>query len=134
MICEKVKFKFGLPVKISLNSLSQNMKFNRSFKLIWLLNGKISFKSRNFKKNSVDIFNLKSGEMQIINSYTPYKLLEVSSKSQYLVLDFKSNFINKNEYYDENKIFYLNNNQEDLTEMKYLTALLILDYLQEDQL
>lgn len=135
MIFEKIEFKFGLPVKISSNSLTKNMKFSRTFKLIWLLNGKISFKSRDFKKNSVDIFNLKSGEMQIINSYTPYKLLEVSPESQYLVLDFKSDFINKNEHYDESKIFYLNNNnQEALNKIKYLTAVLILDYFQEDKL
>ena len=112
MICEKTEFKFGLPIKVSLNSLSKKMKFNRSFKLIWVLNGKISLKSRNFKKDCVDIFKLKYGEMQIINSYTPYKLLEVSSESKYFVLDFKSNFIHENENYNDNKVFYLNNNNQ----------------------
>jgi beta-xylosidase/AraC-like DNA-binding protein len=133
MICEKTEFKFGLPIKVSLNSLSKKMKFNRSFKLIWVLNGKISLKSRNFKKDCIDIFKLKSGEMQIINSYTPYKLLEVSSESKYFVLDFKNDFIYENENYNESKVFYLNNNnQESLKGIKYLTSLIIHDYFKLD--
>ena len=76
MICENVDFKFGLPVNISLNSLSQKKIFNRSFKLIWVLEGKLVFESRNFFSDAEELIELKTDEMQIINSYSPFKLVK----------------------------------------------------------
>ncbi|ODS49914.1 MAG: AraC family transcriptional regulator, partial [Halanaerobium sp. 4-GBenrich] len=52
MICENVDFKFGLSLNISLNSLNQKKKFNRSFKLIWLLEGRITYENSNLKTGS----------------------------------------------------------------------------------
>jgi beta-xylosidase/AraC-like DNA-binding protein len=134
MLCKKIDFKFGLPVKVSLNSLSQKMTFNRSLKLIWVLQGKISFKSRNFKNQKIEIFELDTGEMQIINCYTPYKFLEMDGKSKFIVIDIKNDFLRKNKNNFEDKIFYLNN-ENSISKLRYLTALLVNNYLSlDDQL
>jgi len=131
MICENVEFKFGVPLNISLNLLSQKKTFNRSFKLIWVLEGEISYKNNKLKAESEAVVNLKTGEMQIINSYTPFKLLKKSANSKYLVFDFKHHYLEQSSYNFEEKIYHLNN-KNSLNDLKYLIALLARDYLNSD--
>ena len=131
MICEKINFKFGLPFKISLNSLSQKKTFNRSFKLLWVLKGKISFKNNNFKTETDKIIDLKAGEIQIINSYTPFKLLKESDNSRYIILDFKNIYLKKSSFKLQKKIYNIKS-QDDLNDLKYLIAQLARDYFKFD--
>lgn len=135
MICEKINFKFGLPFKISLNSLSQEKTFNRSFKLLWVLEGKITFKKNDLKSETDRIIELKAGEIQIINSYTPFKLLQKNNKSKYIILDFKNNYLKKSSFNLQEKIYKINNQnnfQENLQDLKYFTAQLAKDYFSLD--
>jgi len=127
MICENVDFKFGLPLNISLNSLNQKKKFNRSFKLIWLLEGRITYENSNLKTESKNKINLEAGEMKIINSYTPFRILKKSRGCKFLVFDFKYNF----SFDFEEKVYNLNNDAN-LNEFKYLAALMAKDYFYLD--
>lgn len=131
MICENVNFKFGLPLDISLNSLSQDKKFSRSFKLIWLLDGKITYKYFNAKTKTDKQANLKAGEMQIINSYSPFQILQKSEDCKYLVFDFKHNYLRKLDFDFAGKIYDLSQ-ESDLTYFKYLASLLAKDYLTQE--
>ncbi|SIQ23485.1 GH39 family glycosyl hydrolase [Halanaerobium kushneri] len=121
---EKIDFKFGLPLNISLNSLVKQQKFNRSLKIIWLLKGKITYSNNS---ESRDIINLKAGEIKIINSYTPFQLLRKSKDAEYLVFNFKYSYLLNLISNFETKIYKLNN-QDNLTKIKYLIALIARDY------
>jgi beta-xylosidase/AraC-like DNA-binding protein len=131
MICENVDFKFGLPLNISLNSLNQKKKFNRSFKLIWLLEGRITYENSNLKTESKNKINLEAGEMKIINSYTPFRILKKSRGCKFLVFDFKYNYLNNFSFDFEEKVYNLNNDAN-LNEFKYLAALMAKDYFYLD--
>lgn len=131
MTCENINFIFGVPYKISLNSLSKKKIFNRSFKLIWVLKGNITFESSNYYSDAKEISNLKEEELQIINSYSPFKLINQSKDAKFLVFDFKTKYLRDFKLDFEEKIFYLNNSNS-LDNLKYLLASLAKDYFQLD--
>jgi beta-xylosidase/AraC-like DNA-binding protein len=131
MICENTKFKFGLPLKISLNSLSREKTFNRSLKFIWLLKGQISYQLKNYKSKTAEINTLEAGEIALINSFSPFQLIKKSENSKFLVFDFKQSYLKQASFEFEEKIFSLNNNFEP-DKLRYLTALLAKDYFSSD--
>lgn len=131
MICENVYFKFGLPVNISLNSLSQKKVFNRSFKLIWVLKGKVILENKNFFTDKEELIELKADEMQIINSYSPFKLIEKKKKTKFFIFDFKNNYLRNLTFDYKEKIYYLKN-EADLSDFKYLISRLAKDYFNAD--
>lgn len=128
MKCENVNFKFGLPVYVSLNSFSKSELFNRSLKMVWAVEGNLTIEEKSFNSEEVEKKKINEGELYIINSYTPFKLVEAVGK--YLVIDFKKNKLKR--LADENffdKSYLLDNNPE---EIKNKTASLILAYLNYD--
>ncbi|MFW6001614.1 MAG: GH39 family glycosyl hydrolase [Halanaerobium sp.] len=130
MICEKIDFKFGLPLNISFNSLSQEEKFNRSLKLLWVLEGKLSY-SNNFEKRTEKTENLAAGQLQLINSYTPFKLVKETADSRYLIFNFKHNYLKNLDFDFDSKTYYLKE-QRNLERLKYLLSLLAGDYFSSD--
>ncbi|TDO93942.1 beta-xylosidase [Halanaerobium saccharolyticum] len=131
MICENVDFKFGLPLNISLNSLNQKKKFNRSFKLIWILEGRITYENSNLNTESANEISLEAGEMQIINSYNPFRLLKKSEDCKFLVFDFKYNYLNNFSFDFDKKIYNLNTDSN-FNEFKYLAAIVAKVYFRLD--
>lgn len=127
MICEMIKFKFGLPLKISLNSLSRKKTFNRSFKFIWLLEGQISYQVKNYKSETTEINNLGAGEIALINGFSPFQLINRSENSKFLVFDFKQSYLKSSTSDFETKIYDFND-QFKLKKLKALIALLAKDY------
>ena len=130
MKCESINFKFGLPVNISFNSLSQKKFFNRSFKLIWVLKGKISLAEIDFETESEEITQISAGEMKIINSFSPFALDHQEDNSKYLLFDFKNQYLKDFNSNLSKKIYSLNDNN--LNELKYRAALLVKKYFTYD--
>lgn len=128
MKCENVNFKFGLPICVSMNSFNNIQLFNRSLKMVWVIEGDLIIKERNFNSEEVEKNKINEGELYIINSYTPFKLIERAEK--YIVIDFKKNELKKltdDKFFD--KIYRLDNEPE---KIKHKTASLILSYLNYD--
>ncbi|PUU88339.1 MAG: AraC family transcriptional regulator, partial [Halanaerobium sp.] len=137
MICETVNFSYGLPLNISCNSLSPDLVFNRAFKMIWVLKGKLNLKVKNnFVEQKIEQkneINLNKGDLYLINGYTPYRLINnasVQAENRFLVFDFKSQFLKDHDEDFSGKIFQLNNGN--LDQLKYLLARLSFNYLNED--
>ncbi|MCC3144174.1 helix-turn-helix domain-containing protein [Halanaerobium sp. Z-7514] len=131
MICENINFEFGVPVKISLNSISGKKHFNRSFKLIWVLKGTITFESHNFYSDTEEVSNLSEEGIEIINSFSPFKLINQSEDAKFLVFEFKNKYLKDFELEFEDKIFHINDSKN-LGKLRYLAALLAKNYFKED--
>jgi len=137
MICETVNFSYGLPLNISCNSLSSDLVFNRSFKIIWVLKGKLNLKVKNNfaeqKTEQKNEINLNKGDLYLINSYTPFQLINnasIQAENRFLVFDFKNQFLKEHDENFSAKIYQLNNGN--LDQLKYLLARLSFNYLNED--
>jgi len=137
MICETVNFSYGLPLNISCNSLSSDFVFNRSFKIIWVLKGELNLKVKNNfaeqKTEQKNEINLNKGDLYLINSYTPFQLINnasIQAENRFLVFDFKNQFLKEHDENFSAKIYQLNNGN--LDQLKYLLARLSFNYLNED--
>ena len=107
MICENQYFKFGIPMLITSNSIGEKKIFNNSFKIIWVLKDSISLRTADFYANSEQIIELNVGQLFLINSFSPFELIEAEENTKYLVFDFKKKYLKELDIDFEEKIYYL---------------------------